>query len=237
MTTLAMAQGAAPGTAPTTATAETTATLRPGAADEPLLFETRRLRCRRWVTADLEPLLAVYGDADGMRFVGNGRPITRVEGERWLAVTAANYAARGYGMFALEAQPAWAATAPGARPVAASVAQAALGQAPVVGFCGLVHPGGQPEPEVKYAFLRTHWGLGLASEAVPALLQHAATAHGLARIIATVAPGNGPSQRVLKKAGMRMDHERSNDDGSTTLVFVWNTPAVSRPATTMTSGR
>ena len=226
MTTNTMAGGAATAMPKATAPESVAATLRPAAADEPPLFETRRLRCRRWVVADLDPLLTVYGDTEGMRFVGDGRPITRAEGERWLAVTAANYAARGYGMFALEAQPAWAATAPGAISIGTSAARTAPGPAPVVGFCGLVHPGGQREPEVKYAFLRTHWGLGLASEAVPALLQHAAASLGLARIIATVAPGNGPSQRVLKKAGMRLDHERRNDDGSTTLVFAWNAPAV-----------
>lgn len=230
MTTNTMAGGAATAMPKATATDSVAATLRPAAADEPPLFETRRLRCRRWVAADLDPLLTVYGDTEGMRFVGDGRPITRAEGERWLAVTAANYVARGYGMFALEAQPAWAATAPGAGPVTASVAPTAPEPTPVVGFCGLVHPGGQREPEVKYAFLRTHWGLGLASEAVPALLQHAAASLGLARIIATVAPGNGPSQRVLKKAGMRLDHERRNDDGSTTLVFAWNAPVVAAMA-------
>ena len=47
-----------------------------------------------------------------------------------------NYAKRGYGMFALE--------------------EKATGR--VVGYCGIVHPGGQPEPEVKYALRRSHWG-------------------------------------------------------------------------------
>jgi len=176
-----------------------------------VLFETARLRCRRWVATDLEPLLAVYADAEAMRFVGDGRPITRDECARWLEVTAANYARRGYGMFALESRPAQVRNAGGAPAEPATV----------VGFCGLVHPGNQVQPEVKYAFRRSHWGLGLASEAVPALLRYGAAAHGLAHVIATVAPGNAASQRVLRKAGMRLDHERRNDDGSMTLVFAW----------------
>ena len=40
----------------------------------------------------------------------------------------------------------------------------------VVGFCGLVHPGGSRTSRVKYALLRAHWGRGLATEAVSALL-------------------------------------------------------------------
>jgi RimJ/RimL family protein N-acetyltransferase len=91
-----------------------------------------------------------------------------------------------------------------------------------VGFCGLVHPGGQPEPEIKYAFLRPHWGKGLATEAVSALIAYGAGCHGLRHIIATVAPGNAASQRVLQKAGMRPGATRDNGDGSITLVYEWN---------------
>jgi ribosomal-protein-alanine N-acetyltransferase len=167
------------------------------------LFETERLRCRRWRPEDLDTLYAVYSDREAMRWVGDGEPITLSECEEWFKVTEANYAKRGYGMFALESR---------------------LSKA-VIGFCGLVHPGGQAEPEVKYAFLREHWGAGLASEAVPALLAYAATHHHLVRIIATVAPENLASQRVLSKAGMRLAHPRENSDGSLTNVYEWLAPS------------
>src|SRR5690606_29393787 len=65
------------------------------------VFRTARLRARRWRESDLEPLLRVYGDADAMRWVGDGSPLTPSEAARWLEVTADNYARRGYGMFAL----------------------------------------------------------------------------------------------------------------------------------------
>ena len=48
---------------------------------------------------------------------------------------------------------------------------------------------------------------------------------GLHHITATVAPGNLVSQRVLVKAGMALADQRSNEDGSTTLVFVWRAPS------------
>ena len=163
------------------------------------LFSTARLHCRRWRAEDADALLAVYGDAEAMRWVGDGQPITREACAQWFQVTADNYARRGYGMFTL--------------------VDRASGQ--VVGFAGLVHPGGQAEAEIKYALHRAHWGRGLASECVPALLQHGHRAHGLDQIIATVAPGNQASQRVLAKAGMVLDHTRDHDDGSRTLVFRW----------------
>ncbi len=91
----------------------------------------------------------------------------------------------------------------------------------VVGFCGLVHPGAQREPEVKYAFLHTHWGQGLATEAVTELLKHAERRHGLTHLIATVYPENLASQRVLSKAGTSNAELRDKEDGSQTLVFSW----------------
>ena len=85
-----------------------------------MLFETERLRCRRWLRDDLDALFAVYADPEAMRWVGDGQPITRAGCAQWLEVTLGNYARRGYGMFALEERSAGAA----------------------IGFCGLVHPGG-----------------------------------------------------------------------------------------------
>ncbi len=163
------------------------------------LFETQRLSCRRMNVADLEPLFAVYSDAEAMRWVGDGEPISRQACEDWLEVTKNNYLKRGYGMFAIEERLSGT----------------------VVGFCGLVHPGGQKEAEVKYAFLRSHWGRGLASEAIPALLAYGATVHSLIKVIATVAPDNLASQRVLLKSGMQLAFVRSNADHSSTYVYEW----------------
>lgn len=163
------------------------------------LFLTPRLRCRRWADADLPQVFAVYSDPQAMRFVGDGQPLTPEQAREWMDVTARNYATRGYGMFALEDRASGA----------------------VVGFCGIVHPGGQPEPEVKYAFLQQAWGRGLATEAVAALLAHAHRAFGLERVIATVAEGNAGSQRVMDKVGARLVQRRDRPDGHVTRVYEW----------------
>lgn len=166
------------------------------------VFQSERLLCRRWIPDDFEPLIAVYTDPEVMRHVGDGNPITRSECEEWFRVTEANYAKRGYGMFTLVE------------------AESRL----VIGFAGLVHPGGQSEPEIKYALLRSHWGRGFGSELVPQLLSYGAQVHGLRRVLATVASENLASQRVLAKAGMCFVQNRANEDGSTTLVFEWLAP-------------
>ncbi len=163
------------------------------------LFRTARLHCRKWRPDDAASLLAVYGDPEGARWVDDGQPIKREECEEWLVVTDRNYAQRGYGMFALEASSS----------------------GEVVGFCGLVHPGGQAEAEVKYAFIRSHWGRGLASEAVPALLDYGRREFGLDYIIATVAVENVASQRVLLKSGLKLIKEAQDEHGLPMLVFAW----------------
>lgn len=172
------------------------------------VFVTNRLVVRRWRDDDLDALAAVYGDEDAMRWVGDGKAITRDRCARWLEVTRNNYANRGYGMFAVEER-----SSPGA-----------------VGFCGIVHPGGQAEPEIKYAFLRSHWGRGLATEAVAGLIAYGVASHGLRSIVATAAPENRASHRVLLKAGMRRGALVHNDDGSRTQRFAWTPDAAPVPA-------
>ena len=169
------------------------------------LFETPRLAVRRLSAADVDAMHAVYGDAGAMRWVGDGEPLPREGCVEWVAVTHRNYATRGYGMSALVLRE--------------------TGE--VIGFCGIVHPGGQPAAEIKYALRRAHWGRGLASEAVAGMLAWGATTHGIAEIIATTAPDNAASQRVLAKAGMRPAGSRDNDDGTLTLIFAWHAPGAS----------
>ncbi|MEM9257841.1 MAG: GNAT family N-acetyltransferase [Pseudomonadota bacterium] len=163
------------------------------------VFESERLVCRRWTSDDLDAIYEVYSDEEGARWVDDGTPITREECEQWLVTTQKNYDQRGYGMFALDEKMS--------------------GQ--TIGFCGLVHPNGQILAEVKYAFLRSHWGQGLASEAIPFLLSYGANMHRLSEIIATVDQDNIASQRVLQKSNMKYSHKTRESNGSYTLTYRW----------------
>jgi len=161
------------------------------------VFATAHLQCRRLRASDLESLYAVYADPEGARWVGDGQPISRDESARWLEVTDANYAARGYGMFALEA----------------------IGTSELVGFIGLVHPDGQTLAEAKYALRKSCWGRGYASEALLGLIAYARSQHRKERVIATVAVQNLASQRVLVKAGFGFQGIRLEEDGDSTLIY------------------
>lgn len=143
-------------------------------------------------------MLSIYGDLETVRFVGDGEPLSHAECVRWIDVTDANFKNRGYGMVGL------------------------VGSASerLVGCIGIVHPGQQPEPEVKYAFHKEFWGQGLATEAVGAILSWFRSQGHLDPVMATVAPGNTGSQNVLRKNGFHLVETRSNEDGSETQVWI-----------------
>ncbi|MBT8145559.1 MAG: GNAT family N-acetyltransferase [Gammaproteobacteria bacterium] len=164
------------------------------------LFETARLQIREINSSDFDEMMTVYGDPVAMRWVDDGQPITEKDCRRWIKITRDNYANRGYGMFAVEDRR----------------------NGSVLGFCGLVHPGGQRTPEIKYALKRQAWGQGLASEMVPAMLQYAHRVHDLNEVIATIDPDNLASQRVVMKAGMELTETRRDEAGLPTQVYRWS---------------
>lgn len=167
-----------------------------------LIAETPRLHVRRLDASDAAAMFEVYGDPTAMRWVGDGRALTREQCEAWIAVTLRNYEDRGYGMWAIDSR--------------------ASGE--TLGFIGLVHPGGHETPELKYALKRSAWRKGYATEAARGLLRYAVTL-GMREIIATVTPENAASMAVLLKAGFTTGGLRVDDDGRYTQVFLWRSLA------------
>ena len=147
------------------------------------VFATARLTARRITAADVDAMLAVYGDPAVVRFVADGKPLDRARCEQWVEVTLRNYETRGYGMVALVAR--------------------ADGR--IVGFGGLVHPGGQSEPEIKYALRRDCWGRGYATEGARAALDFGFAHAGLAEIVSFTVPANVRSRAVMERVGMSHD--------------------------------
>ncbi|TDC46852.1 N-acetyltransferase [Micromonospora sp. KC207] len=156
-----------------------------------VLLETERLRLRRFTEADADALTELDSDPEVMRYLTGGRPTPAdvVRGEllprllagydrcpglgRWAAVDRVTGTFLGW--FALDA--------PRAEPL--------LGPVPVT------------QAELGYRLRRAAWGRGLATEGSRALLRHAFTALGLARVWAETMAVNTPSRRVMEKTGLR----------------------------------
>ncbi len=164
------------------------------------LFETPRLYARALDEGDLQEMLTVYGDQEAMVWVGDGDVLSPDEAVAWIAKTQNNYQVRGYGMTAIVLHKTHE----------------------VVGFCGLVHPDGQPEVEIKYAFKRAFWGQGLATETVVAMVAYGVRCFDMAYIMATTAPENAASHRVLLKSGFQWGPLVDDPDGSKTQVLEWH---------------
>ncbi|MDT7933469.1 MAG: GNAT family N-acetyltransferase [Sphingomonadaceae bacterium] len=144
------------------------------------VLATRRLRLRPFTPADLDDLARIYGDPRFATYVGK-RPRSR--SETWLRLLAieGHWRFYGYGFWAIEFEGRLA------------------GSAGIQNFeRDMVTP--PDAPEVGWGFAPDAWGVGLATEAVAAVLDWA-DANGPKRLVALIDEGNSASIRVAQKAG------------------------------------
>jgi ribosomal-protein-alanine N-acetyltransferase len=80
-----------------------------------------------------------------------------------------------------------------------------LAHGELVGAAGLRFELAHKRGELGYWIARAHWGRGIASEAVRALVEHAFEALALERVFAHHFAWNPASGRVLEKAGLRRE--------------------------------
>jgi RimJ/RimL family protein N-acetyltransferase len=147
---------------------------------------TERLVLRAWRAADRAPFAAINADPDVMRYIRDGRPMTRAESDELLEAIQAHWVEHGFGL--------WCA-APSDDPDAC------------LGFVGLAVPSFLPAVlpavELGWRLARSAWGRGLATEGARAALDHAFGSLRLESVISIIDPGNDRSVRVAEKLGMR----------------------------------
>ena len=144
------------------------------------ILETERLALREWSPEDAESLFAMLGDAEVMRYVDDGKPwgdIGRVR--EWVGWVQHSYRTRGFSKWAVVEKE-------GGLPV---------------GSCGFVPLPWSGEIDFGYLFRRDRWGMGYASEVTPAVLRHGFERYGFAEVVASIAPENAASRRLLEKLG------------------------------------
>jgi ribosomal-protein-alanine N-acetyltransferase len=148
---------------------------------------TARLRLRPFTAADRAAIHAIYADPEVMRHVGHGPHRSPADTDAALQAFARMLDQRGISFVAVE--------------------ERATGR--LIGDAGL-YPveGAADEVELGYTLARDAWGRGYATEAAGALLEHARTALGVWRVVATVDPANAASRHVVEKLGMTASGER-----------------------------
>ena len=116
-----------------------------------------------------------------MRYVGNGKPVTRDRVAGWLA----------------RSPPL-----SGALSRSRDLARVAPDTGAFIGWFSLKYAGKSPDIEIGYRLLPDAWGHGFATEGARALVDYGFDDLGLHRIIGVTHRGNKASQRVLIKAGL-----------------------------------
>ena len=173
------------------------------------VLETERLVVRPFRAEDLDGLAAVAADPEVMRYVGDGRPITREQARAWVERSLENYARRGFGSFAVTLKG---------------------DESRLIGYCGLVNPTPEGEAEIIYGFAKPYWGRGFARELAGPLLAYGLGPCSLRRIVATIDPENAASIRVVERWGMKLVEQRLDEHGLPEAVYVVERPRGDRDA-------
>ncbi len=154
------------------------------AEDATLIAETERLRIRRLAAADAPFILTLLNDPDFLRFIGDRGVRTLDDAARYIENgPVASYREHGVGL--------------------CLVVERATG-APA-GIAGVLRRPALDDADLGFAFLPDFRGRGYALEAAEAVMRHAASDHGIERLVAIVSPGNESSTRLLAKLGFRFE--------------------------------
>jgi RimJ/RimL family protein N-acetyltransferase len=165
-------------------------------------LETERLLLRPFQERDLDDYARLCADPEVMRYLGDGRALTRVEAWRQMAFFLGHWQLRGFGQWAAELKATGAC----------------------IGRIGLHQPEGWPGLEVGWVLERSFWGRGLAVEGGKAALAHAFDCLGADRVISVIQPDNTRSIRVAALLGERFER-RDSIQGIEVVIYATTHPA------------
>lgn len=140
---------------------------------------TDRLLLRGFRPGDVEPYVAMMADPDVTRYLADGRPLSRADAWRQLALFIGHWTLCGFGLWAVEERATGA----------------------FIGRIGCMQPEGWPGFEIAYTLVPHAWGRGYAREGAAAALDFARRTLGRTDIISIIRPGNSASIRVAQSLG------------------------------------
>jgi RimJ/RimL family protein N-acetyltransferase len=146
-------------------------------------LSTDRLILRPFRDEDLDAYAEICADAEVMRYLGDGMPLSRVDAWRQMAFIIGHWQLRGYGMWAVEERENGA----------------------MLGRIGFFNPEGWPGFELGWMLGRHAWGNGYATEGARAALEYAWRGLGREHVISLIRPENTPSIRVAERLGESLE--------------------------------
>jgi ribosomal-protein-alanine N-acetyltransferase len=151
----------------------------------PFTLHGPRVTLRPWrLPQDLDPLFAINGDPEVMRYFPNTHD--RTESDTWGRRIAEAFGDRGYGFWVVDLAGEGVVGVVGLQPVAF--------EAPFT-----------PAVEIGWRIASRMQRRGIAEEAARIALAHGFGPANLPRIVAFTPPGNEPSWRLMEKLGMRRE--------------------------------
>lgn len=163
-----------------------------------LELTTERLVLRMPVKEDAEALAPMYADPEVMRYVGDGRTLTKAETELSVRRMIERWEVDEFGLFTTLRREDDA----------------------IIGRVGILiwnsetwepttraQASGPTEVEVGYTLGRDYWGQGYATEAAGAARDYALNGLGADRVIALIIHGNTASENVARKLGLEYERD------------------------------
>jgi RimJ/RimL family protein N-acetyltransferase len=148
-------------------------------------IRTRRLVLRQWRDSDREPFAELNADPAVMAHFP--APMSRAESDAFVDRISEHFAARGFGLWAVETTEAGS----------------------FIGFVGLTVPRFDahftPAVEVGWRLARSAWGHGYATEAANAAVVYGFQRLSLDEIVSFTSVHNIASQAVMRRIGMTHD--------------------------------
>ena len=163
------------------------------------VLETPRLVLRELRADDFDNYARMCADAEVVRYIGSGQPLSRQEAWRSMAFFMGHWHLRDYGMWA--------------------VIDKTTNQ--FIGRIGFHQPEGWFGFEIGWLIDRECWGQGFATEGARAILQLAKPTFGQTRVFSLIHPENAASIRVAEKIGESFVGE-TELNGTRVLIYAVN---------------
>lgn len=152
------------------------------------VIETARLHLRQFTPRDLGDLYPIFSDAEVVKYMKTGAPVSKVETQTALMSIIKHWKEHGFGRWAVVLKET----------------------GKLIGYGGLRNLYGTPE--LVYLLARPYWGIGLATELAKASLKWGFEERNFERIVAVTKHENAASRRVMEKIGMVYEREATYHD-------------------------